>query len=211
MAVTTNLFENVWDQALSSPINWPSDTIKMALLTASASPSLTTWVHYSDLTNEVASGSGYTTGGVTLGTKTHVCTVANSWGTQWANQAWTYGQIVRPTSGNLYLYMCSTGGSGNSTQPTWPTVVGQTVTEASGGVVWTCIGESVTIWSSAAASWTSATFSAAYGVIYDAQSGTGSTEPLIALVNFGATLSPVAGTLTVTPDATYGWFMNNPA
>lgn len=210
MAFTSNLFDNMWDQALSSPINWPSDSIKMSLHTASPG-ALTTAVHYSDLTNEVASGSGYTTGGVALGTKTHVVTPANSWGTQWANQAWSYGQICRPTTGDLYLFMCSTAGTGNATQPTWPLVVGQTVTEASGGVVWTNIGESVTIWSSAAASWTSATFSASYGVIYDAQSGTGSTEPLIALLNFGQTLSPVAGTLTVSPDPTYGWFLNTPA
>ena len=210
MAFTSTLFDSVWDQALSQPINWPSDTIKMSLHTAAPTTTVT-GVHYSDLTNEVANGNGYSTGGVTLGTKTHVVTVANSWSQQWSNKAWTYGDIVRPTAGDLYLFMCSTAGTGNATQPTWPTVVGQTVTEASGGVVWTNIGESVTIWSSAAASWAAATFSASYGVIYDAQSGTGSTEPLIALLSFGQTLSPVAGTLTVSPDATYGWFLNTPA
>lgn len=210
MAFTSTLFENFWDQALSSPINYPSDTIKMSLHTASPG-SLLTAIHYSDLTSEVASGAGYTTGGVTLGTKTHTVTPGTTWSPTWANQAWVYGQIVRPTAQNGFVYMCSTAGSGNATQPTWPTVVGQTVTEASGGVIWTCVGESVTIWSSAAASWSASTFSASYGVIYDAQSGTGSTEPLIALLNFGTTLSPVAGTLTVSPDATYGWFLTTPA
>ena len=212
MAVTSNLFQSALDQALSGTINYPSDTIKMALLTASASPNLSTWIHYSDLTNEVANGNGYTTGGVALGTKTHVQTAANSWGTSWAStHAQNVGDIVIPSTPNSFLYECvvaGTTGSSASVLNGATTVQGNTVTD--GSVTWSCLGESVTVWSSAAASWTSSTFSAAYGVIYDAQSGTGSTEPLICLINFGATLSPVSGTLTVTPPAN-GWFLTSPA
>lgn len=208
MAVTGNLFQATLDQALSGTIVWSSDTIKMALLTPSASPNLSTWVHYSDVTNEVANGNGYTTGGVTLGTKTHVQTAANSWGTTWAGtNAQNVGDIIRPTAGNGYVYICVVAGTTGGSQPTWPTVPGQTVADS--GATWSCLGESVTVWSSAAASWSSATFSTAYGVIYDAQSGTASTEPLIALINFGATLSPVASTLTVSPPAN-GWFITSP-
>jgi hypothetical protein len=209
MAVTSNLFQSALDQALQGNVNYPSDSIKMALLTASASPSLSAWVHYSDLTNEVPNGSGYTTGGVALATKTHVQTAANSWPTTWATGAWNAGDIVRPSAGNGFVYVTPNGGTSSGSAPAFPTIVGETVTD-SGGVIWSCLGESVTVWSSAAASWTSSTFSAAYGVIYDAQSGTGSTEPLICLINFGATLSPVSGTLTVTPPAN-GWFLTSPA
>lgn len=208
MGVTGNLFQAALDQALSGAINYPSDTIKMALLTPSASPSLSSWVHYSDVTNEVANGSGYTTGGVTLGTKTHVQTVANSWGTTWAaTNTQNVGDIIRPTAGNGFIYICVVAGSTGSGQPTWPTVPGQTVTDS--GVTWSCLGESVTVWSSAPASWSSATFSASYAVIYDAQTGTASTEPLIALVNFGGTVSPIASTLTVSPPSN-GWFITSP-
>lgn len=209
MALSTNLFQSTVDKAFGGAINWPSDSIKMALLTASATPSLSTWANYSDLTNEVANGSGYTTGGVTLGTKTHAVTAANSWGTQWAaTNAQSVGDIVRPTVGNGFLFVCVAAGTTSGSQPTWPTVVGQTVVD--GTVTWANLGESITVYSSAAASWTTSTFSAAYGVIYDAQTGTAATEPLIALVNFGQTLSPVSSSLTVTPPST-GWFYTSPS
>lgn len=50
-------------------VDWSGDTIKVALLTASATPDRDAWAFYSDLTNEVANGNGYTTGGATLGSK----------------------------------------------------------------------------------------------------------------------------------------------
>lgn len=182
----------------------------MALLTSSAVPNLSTWVHYSDVTNEVASGNGYATGGVTLTAKTHVQTFSNSW-TAWQNTTpYTYGNIVsKPAPGDSMLYMCSSAGTSGGSAPAFPQLVGQHVTDST--VDWTAVGESVTIWSSANAQWTSSTFSAAYGVIYDAQSGTASTEPLICLINFGQTLSPSNGTLTISPDATYGWWLTTPA
>jgi hypothetical protein len=51
-------------------IDYLSDTIKVALCTSSYTPNQDTHVFYSDITNEVASGGGYTTGGATLGSKT---------------------------------------------------------------------------------------------------------------------------------------------
>ncbi|MGN6607948.1 MAG: hypothetical protein ACTHMS_13175 [Jatrophihabitans sp.] len=53
--------------------------------------------------------------------------------------------------------------------------------------------------SAAAASWSSATITARYAVIYDS-TGTDSTSPLIAWVDFGADVSSVADTFTVTWD-----------
>ena len=207
MAVSGNLFGNVLDQAFSGGINWASDSIKMALLTSSATPNLATWIHYSDLTNEVASGGGYTTGGVALGTKTHTVTAANSWATAWASLGvYTVGQIVHPTVTNGYIYECVVGGTAGSVAGVLnagPTQQGATVVD--GTVTWSCIGESITQWSSAAALWSAATISAQYGVIYDAQTGVAATEPLIALINFGSTVTSTAGNFTVTPNA-LGWF-----
>jgi hypothetical protein len=50
-------------------IDWVTDTIRMTLHTATYTPNRDTHVFASDLTNEVAAGGGYSTGGVTLGTK----------------------------------------------------------------------------------------------------------------------------------------------
>lgn len=52
-----------------APIDFLSDTIKCALCTASYTPNQTTHEWFSDITNEV-SGTGYTAGGATLGSKT---------------------------------------------------------------------------------------------------------------------------------------------
>lgn len=49
--------------------DWVTDTIKVTLHTSTYVPNQDTHVFASDLTNEVANGNGYTTGGVTLGTK----------------------------------------------------------------------------------------------------------------------------------------------
>jgi hypothetical protein len=47
-------------------INWPTDTIKMALVTSAYTPSATAHTFFSDITNEVAATGGYTAGGFTL-------------------------------------------------------------------------------------------------------------------------------------------------
>lgn len=50
-------------------VDWTSDTIKVALTTSSYTPSQTTHAYFSSITNEVT-GTGYTAGGATLGSKT---------------------------------------------------------------------------------------------------------------------------------------------
>lgn len=54
-----------------APIDFLSDTIKVALVTNSYTPALTTHDFWDDVSaNELASGDGYTTGGETLASKT---------------------------------------------------------------------------------------------------------------------------------------------
>ena len=47
-------------------IDYDTDTFKQVLLTSSYTPNQTTHTKRSDLTNEVANGNGYTTGGVAV-------------------------------------------------------------------------------------------------------------------------------------------------
>ena len=49
--------------------------------------------------------------------------------------------------------------------------------------------------------WNTATFSAVAAVIYDSTPGTAATDPLIAYIDFGGTLSPSSGTLVITFNA----------
>ena len=50
-------------------------------------------------------------------------------------------------------------------------------------------------------SWTTSTLSATHAVVYKS-TGTGSTSPLIGLIDFGGTISTTAGTFQITWDST---------
>lgn len=54
------------------PVDYLTDTIKVALVGDTHVPALTTDEFYSDLDNEVANGNGYTTGGEPLASRTLV-------------------------------------------------------------------------------------------------------------------------------------------
>lgn len=223
MATVGNFFASAFDQAIQGNINWPSHTINVALLTSTASPNLNTWVHYSDLTNEVAAGNGYSTGGAAISSKTHTITAANSWGVTWAaSTAYNAGDLVIPAATNGLIYQCTIAGTSGASHPTWPTVVGDSV--ADNTATWTALGESIQVLSSAAVSWTvpaSGSLAFQYAAFYDANTGTGSTEPLVGIVNFGATQTfsaPAGGPLTAqvapytfTGGSVTAWFATSPA
>lgn len=60
-------------------------------------------------------------------------------GTAWeASTAYSLGDIVVPTAGleNGFRYECTTAGTSDASEPTWPTTEGATVND--GTVVWTC-------------------------------------------------------------------------
>src|ERR1041385_3398305 len=62
-------FTGQYSATAARRIDWVTDTIRMTLHTATYTPNRDTHVFASDLTNEVAAGGGYSTGGVVLATK----------------------------------------------------------------------------------------------------------------------------------------------
>ena len=136
MAVSGKMFGNALLKALNKEVNWASDSIKVMLCTSSYAPDQDGHIYKNQVTNEVANGNGYTTGGVALASKTI-----------------TYS------------------GSTN------------TITLAAGNV-----------------SWTSATITARYAVIYD-DTGTASTSVLLGYVDFGQDMASSNGTFQITWDA----------
>ncbi len=82
--------------------------------------------------------SGSDGGRFTGGIFRHVVMSATVAGTRAALTPYTVGQFLRPINAyyNGYVYKVTTGGTTGSSQPTWPTTVGATVTD--GDVVWTC-------------------------------------------------------------------------
>lgn len=57
-------------KAFNKEIDWDTDTIKVALLTSSYTPNQDTHDYFDDVSGSEVSGTGYTAGGATLGSKT---------------------------------------------------------------------------------------------------------------------------------------------
>jgi len=70
MAVTTKVYQRAMLAFANKEIDWNSDTIKVALFTSDYTPDLAAHDYHDDLTDEVANGNGYTTGGATMGSCT---------------------------------------------------------------------------------------------------------------------------------------------
>lgn len=184
--VQFQLYASAFLSLLNKEADLDSDSLKATLHTATYTPSVTGDRYVSSLSNELSTASGYTAGGATV-TGSFALTAANSWASTWAaSTAYTVGQVRRPTAGNGYLYRVVVAGTSSASQPTWPTVIGTTVTD--GGVTWLCIGTSIIVLDLADATlWSS--FSAGpyrYLVVSDRTPGTAGTQPLIGFFDFGS-------------------------
>jgi hypothetical protein len=187
-------------------IDYLSDTIKAALLTASASPNLDTWETWADVTNECG-GTGYAAGGQALASKTLTVTPANSWATARANGTpYAVGDIVRPATPNGYLYRCVVAGTSGGSVPTFSTTIGRETADGA-TLVWSTLGKAIVTWDAADPSWPTTTLAAAarYLVIYK-DTGTANTSPVFVLGTFDADVPCSGGTFLVTlPSNGFGY------
>ncbi|MDX3101749.1 hypothetical protein [Nonomuraea angiospora] len=202
MAVTVTVYGKLQQSVLEGRINFSSDTIKAMLLASYTVGSTGDTAQF--LSDVVTAGvgveatgggnTGYTAGGQALTSKTLVYTAANSWATQRANStAYTVGDVVRPASGNGFVYQATSAGTSGGSVPTYPTIVGQTVVD--GGVTWTCVGRGVLVVDAADPSWTTinpGTLTAAYVLFYK-DTGTPATSPVILYWDLGGSQSASNG------------------
>lgn len=196
MAVTVHWFAKALLAALNKEIDLLDDTIKLMLTTSSYSPDYGAHDYKDDVTNEV-SGTNYTAGGATLASKTFVYTAANSWSRAAATStAYTLGQIVRPSSGNGHLYVCTIAGTSGGSAPTWPTAPGQTV--ADGTVTWAELGDGILVFDAADPQWASSTITARRAIAYDASPGSDAARPLLFAIDFGQDEVSSNGNFTIT-------------
>ena len=182
---TCKFFAKAFLAFLNKEIDFNSDTLKMQLHTSSYTPNLLTHDYQDDLTNEVASGNGYTTGGATLSSVTvSLITAANA--TAWATgTAYKLGQLVRPTTANDHVYRCIVAGTSHgTTEPTWPTNPGEDVTDNT--AKWEEAGSCYIKLDFDDVTWSASTITARYAVVLDTTPGSASTNPLILLINFGS-------------------------
>lgn len=66
MAVTAKLYGKSMLSILNKEIDWNSDVIKVALCTSSYTPDQDAHDYFNDITNELPTANGYTSGGATL-------------------------------------------------------------------------------------------------------------------------------------------------
>jgi hypothetical protein len=83
-----------YDSTSANRVDWVNDTIKVALTTSSYTPNQDTHDFFDDVTNEVT-GTGYSAGGATLGTKTLTYdTATNEVRLDAADAVWTTSTIT---------------------------------------------------------------------------------------------------------------------
>ena len=66
----SKLYGQFLAKSLNKEIDWDSDTIKVALLSSSYTPNQDTHDYFDDVSSFEVTGTGYTTGGITLASKT---------------------------------------------------------------------------------------------------------------------------------------------
>ncbi len=68
--------------------------------------------------------------------KIHIFVPKKDTSTAWvASTAYSLRDEVIPTTANNYVYICTTAGTSDSSEPTWATGIGDTIVD--GSVVWT--------------------------------------------------------------------------
>jgi hypothetical protein len=189
-------------KAFNKQIDWDSDALVWTLHTSTYTPNQDTHAFVSDLTNELTTGGGYTQGttsggGLAIASPSSAYTAANSWTVQRANTtAYALGDVVRPATGNGFLYRAAVAGTSGGTIPSYPTVIGTTV--ADGGVTWECVGVGIIVFACTDPTWS--TFTAGpfrYAVLSDRTSGANATNPLIGYVDLVTDKTGGGGSFTI--------------
>ena len=182
---------------MNKEVDIDSDNIVITLHTSSYTPDRSAHAYVSSLSNEVANGAGYTTGGKSLTSVTLGWVAAASLTAAATSTAYVLNELRRPASANGYAYQVVTAGTSGGSAPTWPTTVGATVTD--GGVTWLNVGIGYVKFDAADVSWAaSTTFSWRYAVISDRTPGSAATQPLLAVLDAGSTQTNLGGSLDFT-------------
>ncbi len=91
------------------------------------------WLVHPKYKPKKLSRTGHTSWTLTDYTPTNDPFVHNAWA---GSTAYSIDDYVIPTTANGYYYRCTVAGTSGSSEPTWPTTIGSTVTD--GSVTWRC-------------------------------------------------------------------------
>jgi hypothetical protein len=202
---TGNIYALGMRALLTGGSNLTGHALNLALVGTGYVPNLVTDQWWSTVQAFEFSGPGYTAGGSLLtGTSVTVQTAA-TWPLSYpaAATAVQAGEVIASGS---YLYRAANAGSATAA-PIFPTVEGETVTDA-GGIIWTNVGGTILVFTATGGfSWTMiSTSDVPYAVIYDTTPGTAPTSPLLVLLTFVPPMTNIpAGPVTINPDLNLGF------
>lgn len=104
MAITVTGYPLGWQNVFQTGIDMDAATWKLALATTSYTPDRDTHDFYNDLTNELSTASGYTAGGVTLGSPTFSYDSASDQvRLDFSDPSWTFSSSVTWRYGVIYI------------------------------------------------------------------------------------------------------------
>lgn len=186
---------------LNGEVDWDTHDLRVTLHSASYTPDLDVHDYVNDLTNELATGGGYTSGGLAVASKTITTTLASVWGVQRAaSTAYVVDDIVRPAAANGHLYRAVTAGTTGASLPTYPTNLGETVVD--GGVTWQNVGRAIVVLGFTDPLWGAATFGPArYAVLSDRTPVGAGAQPVLGLTDFGTDRTGGGGNFAITMHA----------
>lgn len=198
--LTVHVYGGALASLAAKAANLSSDALKLKLITSGYTPAPTTDQYETAFgANEVATGSGYTSGGAAVTSVSVTNVAANSFSAVWAGStAYNTGTFVRPSTGNGYIYRAAAGGTSSGSAPTWPTVIGTTVTD--GGVTWTCEGIGALVLTFTPPSWSSFSATFRYVVLSDTTPGSAASNELIAVWDYGSSQTGGGGSFSLTVD-----------
>lgn len=190
-------------------MDFDTDTLKLTLHNTSIAPNRSTMSYWSSLAaSELATGSGYTAGGIQLSGVTWQTAAATAWAiARAASTVYAQGALVRPASANGFLYVAANTGTTGSTVPTFPQTVGLSVTD--GTVTWICVGIAATTLTASGGNPTWSSFSAGpfqYAVLHDHSPASDATRGLVALADLGSPQTGTGQDFQIIPDTVgYGY------
>ena len=182
MAISSRMTGPALEHFLNGDIDFGADDIKMALHTSTFTPNYDTDEFQDNLGNETT-GTAYVAGGATM-TSEAVTLVLDGTATAHSTAtAYDVGDIVRPSSANGYVYRCIAAGTSAGSAPTFPTVIGQDVDDGV-TLVWENAGTLFVKLTSDDVTWSTASITARYAVIY-VNGSNGTTDYVIVILDFG--------------------------
>jgi hypothetical protein len=201
-----NIYAQGMKALMTGGSNLTGHTLQLALVGAGYVPNLATDQFWSIAQGFEFSGPGYMAGGNILTGASVTISTAAAWPLSYpaSGTAVEAGEVIKS---GAYLYRAANAGSAAATAPTFPTVEGETVTDAA-GIIWTNVGEVILVLNvTGGYAWTAiSTLNVPYAVIYDSTPGTPATNPLLVLLTFNPAMTNVpSGPVTVNPDPQLGY------